>query len=734
MSTVLARLGRFAFRRRRRVLAAWLIVLAVFAGAAVAFSGHTDNEFTIPGTESQQAIDTLTARFPAAGGSSAELVFVAPKGTTLAGATAQAAIRATLAAAEKVDGVTAVVPPSATKIASSDGTLAVAQVTFGTLAGAVPDSARQALEATAAPARSAGLTLEFGGEIFGSTGVAISGAEGVGVLIAFLVLIITFGGLIAAGMPLVTGLVGVGVGLSGVFAVSKLITLSSTAPVLALMLGLAVGIDYALFIVSRHRSQLASGMSGEDSASLAVGTAGGAVVFAGLTVIIALAGFCVVGIPFLTVMGLAAAFTVLITVLVALTLVPAMLGFAGDRLVPGPGSRALRRETERATLGRRWVALVTRHPLPVLLVGVIGLGAVALPAHDLRLGLPSAGSAAPGATQRKAYDLLSRKLGPGFNGPLTVLVDTSRPDPPSRPATAASIAARTVASRLAALPDVATVTAAQPDRSDRLAVFSVVPSSAPDSAATTNLVKQIRAGAGRLRADTGAAISVTGHTAVQIDVSDSLSSALPVFILVIVGLALILLCLVFRSIVVPVKAVAGFLLTLGASLGAVVAVFQWGWLSGVLGVDRTGPVVSFLPVIMVGILFGLAMDYEVFLVSRMREEFVHGDEPLAAVRSGFGAGARVVTAAALIMTSVFAGFAAGHDPVIKPIGFALALGVLLDAFVVRMTLVPALMALVGRRAWWIPQWLDRVLPDLDIEGEALRGTRPPAGEPQRLST
>jgi RND superfamily putative drug exporter len=291
-----------------------------------------------------------------------------------------------------------------------------------------------------------------------------------------------------------------------------------------------------------------------------------------------------------------------------------------------------------------------------------------------------------------------------------------------------------VASRLAALPDVARVTAAQPDRSDRLAVFSVVPSSAPDSAATTNLVKQIRAGAGRLRADTGAAISVTGHTAVQIDVSDSLSSALPVFILVIVGLALILLCLVFRSIVVPVKAVAGFLLTLGASLGAVVAVFQWGWLSGVLGVDRTGPVVSFLPVIMVGILFGLAMDYEVFLVSRMREEFVHGDEPLAAVRSGFGAGARVVTAAALIMTSVFAGFAAGHDPVIKPIGFALALGVLLDAFVVRMTLVPALMALVGRRAWWIPQWLDRVLPDLDIEGEALRGTRPPAGEPQRLST
>jgi len=438
-------------------------------------------------------------------------------------------------------------------------------------------------------------------------------------------------------------------------------------------------------------------------------------VFAGLTVIIALAGLSVVGIPFLTVMGLAAAGTVLVTVVVALTLIPAMLGVAGRRLVPKPRSRAARRETEATTMGQRWVGLVTRNPVPILLIGILGLAALALPLQSLRLGLPSAGTAAPETTQRQAYDLTAAHLGAGVNGPLTIVVDTAGTGKD------ADKAAEAVSAQLKTLsPDVAVVSPPRPAPSGDLAVISLIPKSAPDSAGTTELVQTIRKAAPNLEEASGARVQVTGPTALAIDVSEGLSSALPLFLVVVVGLALLLLGLVFRSIVVPIKAAVGFLLTVGASLGCVVAVFQWGWLGGVIGVSTPGPITSFLPVLLVGILFGLAMDYEVFLVSRMREEFVHGSDAVAAVRSGFRAGSRVVTAAALIMISVFAGFVLADDPIIKSIGFALALGVLIDAFVVRMTLVPAVLALFGARAWWLPRWLDKALPKVDIEGEQLQ--------------
>ncbi|WP_127782787.1 MMPL family transporter [Rhodococcus sp. X156] len=718
MATLLAQLGRWSFLHRWTVVAAWVVLVAVVGTSAALFKGPTpENSFSIPGTESQQAIDTLAERFPAASGSSATIVITGPAGTTVTDPAVQAQAQRVLAAAQQLPHVVPG-PAGVTTVTSPDGAVLMAQLRYDVQTAELGDSDRTALKALGGPERAAGLTVEVSGELVQGGQGAISPLEGVGLLLALAVLVVTFGSLLAAGMPLLTGLVGVAVGVGGLVALSGVVEVSSTAPILALMLGLAVGIDYSLFIVSRHRSQLATGMRPEDSAALAVGTAGSAVVFAGLTVMIALVGLTLVGIPFLGSMGLVAAATVLITVLVALTLLPAMLGLAGERLVPVPGSRVARRQARGNTMGERWVRLVTRFPVLVVIGVVAGLGALALPVQDIQLGLPSAGTAPPESTQRKAYDLVAQHLGPGVNGPLTIVVDTR-----GSGADVTQSASRVAAALRAVSPDVAQVTAPMAAPSGDLALVNVVPRSGPDSEETTELVRTIRDAAPGLGADTGSVVQVTGPTALGIDVSQGLSSALPLFLVVVVGLALLLLAVVFRSVLVPLKAAAGFLLTVGASLGCVVAVFQWGWLSGLLGVDTPGPITSFLPVLLVGLLFGLAMDYEVFLVTRMREEHVHGADPDEAVRVGFREGARVVTAAALIMTSVFVGFALSDDPITKSIALALAIGVLIDAFVVRMTLVPAVLALFGRRAWWLPAWADRVLPRVDIEGEQLDGER-----------
>jgi RND superfamily putative drug exporter len=505
------------------------------------------------------------------------------------------------------------------------------------------------------------------------------------------------------------------------------------------MIGLAVGIDYALFILSRHRTQLAQGMDPEESAARAAGTAGSAVVFAGLTVIIALCGLSIVGIPFLTVMGVGAAGTVLVAVLVALTLLPALLGLAGRRLAPTPGSRAARREladaadddrTGAPTAGARWARLVTRRPLVTVLVVLAGLLLLAVPAPQLQLALPDNSSAAPDTPQRQAYDLIAEHFGPGLNGPLVVLAQGLDP------ATAQQSSQR-IAAAIGGVPtgtpgrfdggldDVAFASPALlPDGTT--ALITVIPESGPQEQETADLVGDLRDLRPELEAGTGAQIAVTGQTAVAIDVSDRLAGALLPFAVVVVGLALVLLLLVFRSILVPIKAAVGFLLSVGASFGAVVAVFQWGWLDDLLGVPTTGPVISFLPVILMAVLFGLAMDYEVFLVSRMREEYVHGAAPRDAVVTGARHASRVVVAAALIMFSVFASFVAIEDVVVKAIAVGLAVGILVDAFLVRMTLVPAVLALLGRSAWWLPRWLDRILPDLDVEGARL-------GEPEPVS-
>ncbi|HEX2073869.1 MAG TPA: MMPL family transporter [Geodermatophilus sp.] len=741
MATLLARLGRAAYRSRRLVAAVWMLALAAVVAVLVTAGGSFDDRFTIPGSESQEALDRLAELAPASAGAGAQIVFVAPDGATVTDPRYGAAIGQVVAAAAQAPQVAAVVDPFTAQVISPDGRAALASVQYAVPRENVDADSLTALQATTAAAEDAGLEVAVGGDAFGTTGVHIGATEFVGVGVAVLVLVLTFGSLLAAGMNLLTALIGIGVGMGGLLAASNLVTLSSTAPTLALMIGLAVGIDYALFILSRHRTQLATGMDPEESAARATGTAGTAVVFAGLTVVIALAGLSVVGIPFLTVMGLGAAGTVLVAVLVALTLLPALLGFAGVRLAPRPGSRAARREQAAAgsggpvrPAGERWAALVTRRPLVTVLVTVVGLGLLAVPAAGLQLALPDNGTAAEDTPQRQAYDLISEHFGPGLNGPLVVLVDGLDP-------ATAEPAAQQVAGALGGVPtgvpgefrggvDGVAYAAPQVFSGGRAALITVVPESGPQEEATSTLVADLRDLAPGLEEQTGGDVAVTGQTAVAIDVSDRLGGALLPFAVVVVGLALVLLLLVFRSVLVPVKAAVGFLLSVGASVGAVVAVFQWGWLAGLLGVPTTGPVISFMPVILMAVLFGLAMDYEVFLVSRMREEYVHGAPPRAAVLAGARHASRVVVAAALIMFSVFASFVTIDDVIVKAIAFGLAVGILVDAFVVRMTLVPAVLALLGRSAWWLPRWLDRVLPDLDVEGARLVPPAAPGARPE----
>ena len=708
MATFLYRLGRFSFRRRGLVALLWVALLAATAVGAATLSGPTADAFSIPGTESQKAIDQLAQKFPqaSAGGATARVVFAAPKGQKLTDAANKSAVEGVVADLTSAPQVSSVADPF--KAVNTGGTIGYAQVTYQVAAAQMTAAARNALLDSAAHGRAAGLTVEVGGDAVQGTPTT-GAAEGIGVAVAAVVLLITFGSLIAAGLPLLTALIGIGIGISAITALTGFVDLSSSTSILALMIGLAVAIDYALFIVSRYRHELASGRDPNESAARAVGTAGSAVVFAGLTVIIALVGLSVVGVPFLTQMGLAAASTVAIAVLIALTLLPALLGFAGRR-VQGRS----RRDPEGASggkpaMGLRWARIVTRRPVAVLVLAVLGLGVVGIPAADLHLGLPDDGVAAPDTTQRKAYDLLSAGFGAGFNGPLMVVVDTSH-------AADAKTAAQQVADTVKGLPDVVEVSPPTFNQAGDTALLQVIPSSGPNDQATTDLVTAIRAQS----YGAGTDVAVTGQTAVNIDMSDKLGGALLPYLLLVVGLAFVLLTLVFRSILVPLKATLGFLLTILATFGAVVAVFQWGWLANLLGVSQTGPIVSMLPIFLIGIVFGLAMDYEVFLVTRMREEYVHGAPAKQAVVTGFGHGARVVTAAAIIMISVFAGFLLSPEPLIKMMGFALAIGIAFDAFVVRMTIVPAVMALLGRSAWWLPGWLDRILPDVDVEGEALR--------------
>jgi len=724
MATLLYRIGRFSYRRHWTVIGVWLVLAAGILGGSFALGGQTQESFEIPGTESQAALDRLEAVFPSVAGASAQVVVVAPDGASVSDPAYRAAIEKMDDTIAGIDGVDSVLGPFSEYAGSAvtdDGSMAMTQVQFDGAATDVTQKTLDRLTATAAIGEDAGLAVAFGGQVFQDTSFGITITEVFGVVFAGVVLLITFGSLIAAGMPLLSALLGVGIVVGAIGTVSAFTTVSSSAPLLALMIGLAVGIDYSLFILSRHRSQLARGEDPEESAATAVGTAGSAVVFAGVTVIIALLGLLVVGIPFLSVMGVGAAFAVLVAIGVATTLLPAMLGLAKGRLTPKTGSRAWKRANVHAdgvkpTMGLRWVRGVMKHPV-LSTVGVVAvLGALAIPALSLDLNLPDGGSEPKGSTQRQAFDLIDKGFGPGYNGPLVIAVDITQ-------TTDIQGDLEGIRTDLQKLDDVAYVSQGIPDEGLDTAIIQVIPSSSPTDQRTKDLVQSIRDLAPSIEKQYDTAISVTGSTAVGIDISNRLSAALLPFGAIVVGLSIILLMMVFRSVLVPLKAALGFLLSVLASFGVVVAVFQWGWFAGPLGIEQTGPVLSFMPILLMAVLFGLAMDYEVFLVSGMREEFVRTGDAKGSVAHGFSGAARVVTAAALIMFFVFFAFVPEGSATIKSIALGLAVGVAFDAFLVRMTLVPAVMTLLGRAAWWMPRWLRRILPDLDIEGERLREHR-----------
>ncbi|MFG2320816.1 MMPL family transporter [Streptomyces tendae] len=729
MAAFLYRMGRLAFRRRWTVALVWAAVLAAVGLAGMTAPEAEEEPFSMPGIESQEAFDLMEERFPgaAADGATARVVFVSPNGEKVTAAENKKAVEAAIA--ELADGtqVVSTVDPYESGAVSEDGSTAYTTVTYKVDAAGLTDASRGHLDESLEHARDSGLTVEAGGDAMEDMGGPSGTAEAIGVSVAAVVLLITFGSLAAAGLPLLTALIGVGISLFAITALAGPLGLADTTSTVAIMLGLAVGIDYALFIVSRYREERAKGRTAQEAVALATGTAGSAVVFAGLTVVIALAGLSVVGIPMLTEMGLGAAGAVVVGVLIALTLVPAFLGFWPNAILTRKDRKARRaggtpRETRKVNGGTRWASFVLRRPLPVLLAAVAGLGALALPMTDLQLGMPGDEAKSTQTTQRRAYDALAEGFGPGFNGPLTVVVDARDADDPKA-------AAETVSERIGGTEGVVSVSPAQFNESGDTAVFSVVPTTAPTGQETKDLVNTIRGDRPGIESEAGATFEVTGTTAMNIDVSEKVQSALVPYLLVVVGLAVILLLVVFRSILIPLKAAAGFLLSVLASLGAVVVVFQQGHGADLLGVETTGPIMSLMPIFLVGIVFGLAMDYEVFLVSRMREAYVHGERPAQAVTSGFQHSARVVVAAALIMIAVFSGFIGDSDAMIKMIGFGLASAVLLDAFVVRMAIVPAVLALLGERAWWLPKWLDRILPRVDVEGEALTRPTGPEAEP-----
>jgi len=727
VATFLYRLGRGSYRLRWLVLAVWILIVGGVGAAAATMQQETNPEFVLPGTESQEAFDLLEERFPEmdAEGGSAQIVFESENGEALTSESNAAVIDDLTAVMEDSPQIASVTSPFATDadgnpvgmISAEDQTIAVMQVAYAEPSMELDEGTIDYLEDAIADAEDQGVRVEVGGDVLQAMPETGS-TELIGIGVALVVLVITFGALLAAGLPIITAVLGVMLTTAGILAATSFMNVSESTGTLASMIGLAVGIDYALFILSRYRSELAKDGRVEDKQARseamgrAVGTAGSAVFFAGLTVIVALLGLSVVNIPFLTEMAVAAAVTVLIAVVIAVTLLPAFAGFTGKRIFT---KRQRRRIAEgvhgsKPNGGKRWAGFVTRHPILVALIGILGLGVLAYPATDLELGLPDAGTSGEETTQRQAYDLISKGFGEGFNGQLMIVGDLEDGVDPN-------VAAQNITAELNDIDGIAMVGQAFPNQAGDTVMVTLIPETGPSDEATNELVHTIR---GVLADDTDADWSVTGATALNIDISDNLNDALLPYMLIVVGLAALILLLVFRSILVPVMATLGFMLSVFAALGALVAVFQWGWGAELLNVDQPGPIMSMMPILMIGLVFGLAMDYQIFLVTRVREAYTHGADPKAAIVEGYGHSSRVVVAAALIMISVFAAFIFSPESFIASMGFALAVAVIFDAFVVRMAIIPAVMTLVGRGAWWIPKWLDRILPNVDVEGEKLQ--------------
>ncbi|MFE5774881.1 MMPL family transporter [Brachybacterium sp. NPDC056505] len=732
MSSTLYRLGRAMAHARWKAVGVWALLLVVLGGLAIGLGGSFSSQFEIPGTQGQEGLDELAYRFPQMSGTSGQLVFLSEDGRSIDDHEAQ--IDRVMDKAADVDGVEAAPSPfdeNSPGTRNDGDTAIIGTVQLSGSPGGFADGALEKLQTISDDGNSGGLRVELGGQILQSSDIPMGSSEIIGLLAALIILAVTFRSVVPAFVPIVSAVVGVGVSMLAVMALSAGMEIPSVTISLGAMLGLAVGIDYALFILSRHRGQLKRGMDVVESIGEAIATSGSAVIFAGLTVVIALVGLFVTRIPFLTIMGIAAAATVALSVVVALTLLPAIMGLLGENLRPRRVRRLMaenggalpepeegeegegKGSASKRAGGSRWVRIVTKVPALTIILVILVVGSLAIPIKDLRLGLPDLGTEKPDTQARRTYDLVADEFGAGYNGPLLVTADIINSDDPLG-------VVDDLKKRIGDLPDVEEIQLATPNEGADMAVVVVIPEGSQTDESTSDLVRTLRSDSSTWEKDLDISdVRVTGQTAVAIDITDRLSEALLPFAVFVVGLSLILLMVVFRSIWVPIKASLGYLLSVGAAFGVVSMVFEYGWGNEALDIHVVGPVIAFMPIMCMGVLFGLAMDYEVFLVSRMREEYVRTGDAHGAIERGFSASAPVVIAAALIMFSVFASFVPGGAYMLQPIAVALAVGVLVDAFVVRMTLVPAVLALLGRYAWWLPKWLERLLPVVDTEGEGL---------------
>lgn len=795
MGEKLHKLGTFAYKHKWWFLASWLVIFGIFSLTASHFYKPTSNAISIPGTKAQVALNRMNELFPDLGSGSGRIVFESKGDKQISDYTSQ--INDLVNKVSKVDGVNRIVSPfENAKAISSDGKIAYAQVLLKDGTGSIEKSTTTKIENAVNESKKSDLTIEVGGDIISHIPENLFGVgELSGLGFALIVLVVALGSIVVAGLPIMIALTTVGVSMAGLFSLSQVIDINQTTPVLSIMLGLAVGIDYSLFIVNKYKSLLLQGIKKEKAVAKAIGTAGNAVVFAASTVVIALVALSIVNIPFMTTMGLVGAATIALAALVAITLIPALLGIAGDKLF-GPKTRKLIKVAQvdksgkienvnRSKIWLKWGKFLSKHPIICSVIPIAILIVIALPMQKLELGLPSDQYAAKDSTEYKSYDILRRGFGEGYNGPLAIVVEglpvvsdtdktavrtaimteyqtklnlaseaqkqyfaekailSTTPEQYTALQLEISEAQRTATekqtvalaeievqiekySKLRQLSLVANELAKQENVSQALPVVStddgtkgmiqLISKYSPSDERTINLIKYIRDenNQSKITNSKNISLAVTGSTALKIDINEKLANALPEYLAIVVGLSLVILIVAFRSILVPIKATLGFLLSVLAMFGSMVMVYQWGW----FGVAKaTGPIVSFIPIVGIGILFGLAMDYEFFLVSSMHEAYSHKKDAKMAVVNGFSIASKVVTVAFIIMVSVFAGFISNENSSIQAISFGLAIGILVDALVVRMTIVPAVMTLLGKSAWWLPKWLDKILPRISIEGE-----------------
>ncbi|QQZ63884.1 MMPL family transporter [Paenibacillus sonchi] len=713
MAKMLYRLGFWSAKNRIKVIIGSIMVLLISSILAMSMGPKLHEETTIPGLESIETMGQMYQEFPSMidNGGQIQLVMKATANETLSTETTKQLIITELNELEKDPAVTAVSSPYENQSLNTDGTIGYATISYNTSGADVTEISKGHVLDAAEALREAGLQAELTGS--GFVKMEIGGAtEGIGVLIALVVLTFAFGSFLTGIIPVLTAVIGLGTGVMLIIMGSNFLDTPSFALSLASMIGLAVGIDYALFIISRYRQQLAQGFERREAIAIANGTAGSAVVFAGITVIIGLAGMTVVDIPFLTAMGLAAALCIFVAVLIAIITVPAVLDMMGGRIKVKQNKRSDRAilHLKKKDRGNRWGRFVTARPWLTVIFGLALLGTLSVPFLHMETGTMDDGLKSTSQTERRAYDLMSEAYGVGYHNPLMILAKTD-----GSPEAEANLA-KTV-EKLKTYPNIGTVAPAVTGASGNLSLINVIPATGHADVKTVELVKTIRSHTEEIAQENHVELKVTGSTAINIDISQKLNEALPEFCLIIVGLAFLLLMMVFRSILVPIKAVLGFVLSLGATLGFITYVVQDGHFQKLFGFNGESLVLNFLPIMVVGILFGLAMDYEVFLVSRMREDYKKNGDAKKSVLAGIRHSGGVVTAAGLIMISVFAGFMMTTDPSIKVMSFALLFGVLFDAFIVRLLIVPGVMILLGKAAWYLPKWLDRILPNLDVEGE-----------------